>query len=136
MDKAEVVNLLPGESVEVAGVRIEAVPAYNITKTKFHPKSNKWVGYVCERRGHDALPRGRHRAHPRDAGHRLRRGPAALGQVYTMNSVADAADSARDVKAEIAIHALRHAEGTRTDAEKFAALLSGAVEVRILEPAK
>lgn len=43
--KGNVKSLKPGESVDIAGVKIEAVPAYNINK-QFHPKSNNWVGYV------------------------------------------------------------------------------------------
>ena len=36
----------PGDACEpLAGVRVEAVPAYNPHK-KFHPKANGWVGYV------------------------------------------------------------------------------------------
>jgi L-ascorbate metabolism protein UlaG (beta-lactamase superfamily) len=34
-----------GDTITVKGVRIEAVPAYNIDK-KFHPKDKGWVGYV------------------------------------------------------------------------------------------
>ncbi len=35
----------PGKKYQVEGLEVEAVPAYNIGK-KFHPKENKWVGYV------------------------------------------------------------------------------------------
>ena len=38
-------EMKPGDRREVLGVSIRAVPAYNIGK-KFHPKENKWVGYV------------------------------------------------------------------------------------------
>lgn len=34
-----------GESIEVKGVGIEAVPSYNIGKS-YHPKSSGWVGYI------------------------------------------------------------------------------------------
>lgn len=43
--KIEVVS--PGETITVKGIRIEAVPSYNINK-KFHPKSKKWLGFVVE----------------------------------------------------------------------------------------
>jgi L-ascorbate metabolism protein UlaG (beta-lactamase superfamily) len=56
----------PGESHEVAGVRFETVPAYNIVEHRLdkHPKANDWVGYVLELEGRryyhsgdtDALP--------------------------------------------------------------------------------
>jgi L-ascorbate metabolism protein UlaG (beta-lactamase superfamily) len=46
----DVTPVRPGESIEVAGVRIATVPAYN-TRDKaleFHPQGNGWVGYVLE----------------------------------------------------------------------------------------
>jgi L-ascorbate metabolism protein UlaG (beta-lactamase superfamily) len=56
----------PGESHEIAGVRFETVPAYNVAEERLdmHPKSNDWVGYVLELGGRryyhagdtDALP--------------------------------------------------------------------------------
>lgn len=38
-------NVKPGDKINVKGVNIEAVPAYNIGKD-FHPKSNGWVGFI------------------------------------------------------------------------------------------
>ncbi|MBU0665797.1 MAG: MBL fold metallo-hydrolase [Nanoarchaeota archaeon] len=35
----------PGDIVELFGLRIEAVPAYNLNKS-FHPKENEWIGVV------------------------------------------------------------------------------------------
>ena len=35
----------PGDELEINGVRIQAVPAYNIGK-QFHPQQNQWVGYL------------------------------------------------------------------------------------------
>ena len=40
----------PGDSLTVDGVKIEAVPAYNIDKD-FHPKANGWLGFVLEMEG-------------------------------------------------------------------------------------
>ena len=39
------VTVVPGQSGEAAGIPFEAVPAYNRLKP-FHPKRNRWVGYV------------------------------------------------------------------------------------------
>jgi L-ascorbate metabolism protein UlaG (beta-lactamase superfamily) len=60
-----------------------------------------------------------------------------LGQTYTMNSVKDAADSAIDVKASIAIpmHYGQY-EGKDSDAVKFAELLKGKIKVIIKEREK
>ncbi len=45
---AQVVAAVPGEAFEVAGVRVEAVPAYNVEpeRLQFHPRENSWLGYV------------------------------------------------------------------------------------------
>jgi len=40
----------PGESLTVAGLKIEAVPAYNLNKN-FHPKANGWLGFIVEIEG-------------------------------------------------------------------------------------
>jgi L-ascorbate metabolism protein UlaG (beta-lactamase superfamily) len=37
--------MAPGEKLELQGITVEAVPAYNIDK-QFHPKANKWLGYI------------------------------------------------------------------------------------------
>jgi len=37
----------PGSKLEVNGIKIEAVPAYNTNK-QFHPKENQWVGFIIE----------------------------------------------------------------------------------------
>lgn len=64
--KGDVTPVAPGESHEVAGVRFETVPAYNVAEERLdmHPKANGWVGYVLELDGRryyhggdtDALP--------------------------------------------------------------------------------
>jgi L-ascorbate metabolism protein UlaG (beta-lactamase superfamily) len=44
----DITPIAPGDSLEAAGVRIQAVPAYNIVEERLdkHPKENGWVGYV------------------------------------------------------------------------------------------
>lgn len=46
----DVTAVAPGDSLEVAGVKVQAVPAYNIAPDRLdkHPKANGWVGYVLE----------------------------------------------------------------------------------------
>jgi L-ascorbate metabolism protein UlaG (beta-lactamase superfamily) len=39
-----------GESLTVEGVKIEAVPSYNLDKD-FHPKKNGWLGFIVETEG-------------------------------------------------------------------------------------
>lgn len=64
--EGDVIPVVPGQTHEVAGVKVETVPAYNIAEERLdmHPKRNRWVGYVLELGGHtyyhagdtDALP--------------------------------------------------------------------------------
>ncbi len=46
----EVTAVAPGDALEVAGVKFQAVPAFNIAPDRLdkHPKANNWVGYVLE----------------------------------------------------------------------------------------
>jgi len=39
------VKVIPYEQLEINGISIETVPAYNNSKP-FHPKNNNWVGYI------------------------------------------------------------------------------------------
>lgn len=45
VSEGELIMVKPGDDVEIGGVRVQAVPAYNRLKP-FHPKRNQWVGYV------------------------------------------------------------------------------------------
>lgn len=64
--EGDVTPVVPGQTHEVGGVKVETVPAYNIAEERLdmHPKRNRWVGYVFELEGHtyyhagdtDALP--------------------------------------------------------------------------------
>lgn len=40
----------PNRILTVAGIRVETVPAYNVNQERldYHPKENKWVGYIFE----------------------------------------------------------------------------------------
>lgn len=62
----DVTVIEPGQSVEVGGLKVEAVPAYNTAEERLdmHPKGKGWVGYLFEFGGRsfyhagdtDALP--------------------------------------------------------------------------------
>jgi L-ascorbate metabolism protein UlaG (beta-lactamase superfamily) len=49
----EVSAVAPGDSIEVSGIRVQAVPAYNVHPDRLdkHPKANRWVGYILELAG-------------------------------------------------------------------------------------
>lgn len=48
IEMGAVVLLNPGQSAEVYGLKIDAVPAYNVEAERlgFHPKNNAWLGYL------------------------------------------------------------------------------------------
>ena len=46
----DIKKVKPGDKINVKGIEIEAVPAYNINK-KFHPKENNWVGFIINIKG-------------------------------------------------------------------------------------
>lgn len=48
LSAGSVVLLNVGDTTEVRGIKVEAVPAYNIQpeRLQFHPKENKWLGYI------------------------------------------------------------------------------------------
>jgi L-ascorbate metabolism protein UlaG (beta-lactamase superfamily) len=55
-----VTAVAPGDSGETKGVRYQAVPAYNVLEDRlqYHPKENRWVGYVLTLGGRDVYHAG------------------------------------------------------------------------------
>ena len=43
----EIRVMAPGERIQLSGLAVEAVPAYNTNKD-FHPKANGWLGFIVE----------------------------------------------------------------------------------------
>lgn len=40
-----ITGVLPNNNYELEGIPVETIPSYNTNK-QFHPKANKWVGYI------------------------------------------------------------------------------------------
>jgi L-ascorbate metabolism protein UlaG (beta-lactamase superfamily) len=130
---AKLISLKPGQEYRAdRNVKIKAVPAYNITKTQYHPKSNNWVGYLITINGVTIYHAGDTERIPEMKDFSCDIALLPLGQTYTMNSVEDAVESAKDVKAMVAIPMhLGYYEGTEDDAILFKELLKGIVKVDI-----
>jgi L-ascorbate metabolism protein UlaG (beta-lactamase superfamily) len=128
----QVIVSAPGMKTNVGDLQIEAVPAYNVVKTKFHAKENHWVGYILTIDGVRIYHAGDTERIPEMQNMTCDIALLPLGQTYTMNSVQEAADAALDVKASIAIpiHYGLY-EGKASDAEEFSRLLQGKVTVII-----
>lgn len=132
--KEKTITSEPGFKTQVGGILIEAVPAYNIIKTNFHPKENQWVGYVLTLNGIKIYHAGDTERIPEMKGLECDIALLPLGQTYTMNSIKEAAEAAIDVKAKVAIpiHYGLY-EGQNQDAREFKALLKDKIKVIIKE---
>jgi L-ascorbate metabolism protein UlaG (beta-lactamase superfamily) len=130
-------RIRPGDKKNFGELSIEAVPAYNIVKTQFHPKSAGYCGFILSGGGLRFYDAGDTERIPEMKGISCNVVFLPLGQTYTMGSVAEAAQAALDVKAAIAvpIHFGLY-EGSEADAAEFARLLKGKVEVVRLERRK
>jgi L-ascorbate metabolism protein UlaG (beta-lactamase superfamily) len=130
-----VTAVAPGESHEVAGLRFETVPAYNVREEAldFHPKANRWVGYLLELEGRTYY-------HAGDTDHAselsdVRADVAMLpvGGYYTMD-VPEAAGLAKAIAPRLAVPMhFGFVVGSRSDGERFAEA-AAPVPVEILTP--
>ena len=119
-----------GETSELKGIKITAVPAYNIKKAGFHPKENGWVGYVITVDGVRVYVAGDTERVPEMKNVKADIAFLPLGQTYTMNSVEEASQAAIDTGAKIAIPIhWGNYEGTIEDTVKFENLLKGKIKV-------
>jgi L-ascorbate metabolism protein UlaG (beta-lactamase superfamily) len=125
--------LRPGERVEIAGVSIEGIPAYNVDKD-FHPKANGWLGALITLAGTRVYYAG-------DTDHipemnDLSEVDVALlpvGGTFTMNSD-QAAEACRAIGARTAVpYHWGDIIGSEADARAFAEAASGC-DTRLLQP--
>lgn len=128
---ANVTLVKPGDKLNVQGLLVDAVPAYNINKS-FHPFENQWVGFVVTINGvrvyhagdTDFIPEMRNLV---DIG--IAMVPVSGQFVMTAEEAADAVNIFRP-KVAIPMHYGAGVAGTQADAEKFKSLAQ--VEVVIL----
>jgi len=124
--------LKPGQSIDVNGIKITGVPAYNITK-EFHQRSNNWLGFVIEIAGKRIYYAGDTDA--TDEMKALTNIDLALlpaGGKYTMNA-AEAADATKQFKPKQAIpYHWGDIVGSQADADNFKKLAG--CKVTVLKP--
>ncbi|MGA2323174.1 MAG: MBL fold metallo-hydrolase [Sedimentisphaerales bacterium] len=125
-------TLKPGQSIDVNGIKITGVPAYNLTK-QFHPKSNNWLGFVIEIAGKRIYYAGD--TDLTDEMKALKNIDLALlpaGGTYTMNA-AEAAEATRQFKPKQAIpYHWGDIVGSQADADNFKK--DAACPVQVLKP--
>lgn len=119
----------PGSRLSLGSVELEAVPMYNIVKTN-HPRAMNFVGYVLTIGGVRVYHAGDTERIPEMRTFSCDIALLPLGQTFTMTSVEEAVGAALDLRARVAIPI--HwgvAEGSRADADRFAAALAGRMQV-------
>lgn len=127
----EVKKVSPNEKLEVQGINIETVPAYNKMKP-FHPKKNGWVGYIIDSTEHGRI----YIAGDTDINEDNKQVKCDIamlpaGGVYTMNAkeAAKLANTLRP-KYAIPIH-YGSVAGNADDGEKFSNAVDSDIEVVI-----
>jgi L-ascorbate metabolism protein UlaG (beta-lactamase superfamily) len=126
----EVKFVKPGDVINVSGVKIEAVPMYNVDK-RFHPKASGWCGYVVELSGVRFYFAGDTDLIPEMS--TLKNIDYAflpIGGTYTMTPE-EAAKAANIIKPKVAVIPIHFGDivGSKEDAAKFKMLAKCNVEI-------
>jgi len=123
-------TVTPGDSIEIEDIKIEAVPAYNISK-QFHPKLNDWVGYIITIDGKRIYHSGDTDAIPEMNSLKVDLALMAVSGTYVMTAE-EAAKVVNKIMPEVAMP-MHYGSivGDKSNAEKFKQLCN--VEVVIME---
>jgi L-ascorbate metabolism protein UlaG (beta-lactamase superfamily) len=131
----DVTPVAPGETHEVAGVKFTTVPAYNTREEAldFHPKANRWVGFVIELAGTSYYHAGDTDHAPELEDVKTDVAFLPVGGYYTMN-VPEAAGLARAMSPRLAVPMhYGFVIGDASDGEAFREA-AAPVKVELLEP--
>ena len=131
----DVTPVAPGESHHVGGVGFTTVPAYNTREEAlgFHPRSNRWVGYVLELAGTTFYHAGDTDHAPELDDVETDVAFLPVGGHYTMNAV-EAGGLARSIAPQIAVpFHFGFVVGSASDGDRFREAASP-VRVEILTP--
>ncbi len=133
--RGDVTPVAPGDSGEVAGIRFQAVPAYNVVEERLdkHPRSNNWVGYILDLGDFSYYHAGDTDHVPELDSVKADVHFIPIGGTYTMD-VPEAAElvKAQSPKLAVPMH-YGFVVGTPADAERFKRE-AAPVEVQTLEP--
>ncbi len=121
-----------GEEKIVKGIKIEAVPAYNIDKD-FHPKENNWLGYIFTVDDVKIYLAGDTDNIPEMVDFKCDIAFLPVSGTYVMTAD-EAVDAALSINPKVAVP-MHYGTivGSSSDAEKFKEALEGKIEVHIFE---
>jgi L-ascorbate metabolism protein UlaG (beta-lactamase superfamily) len=128
----KVKTVRPGDSINVEGIAIEAVPSYNTNK-KFHTKDKGWVGYIFTVNGQRVYLAGDTDYIPEMKDFKCDVALLPVSGTYVMTAE-EAVKAAQAIKPKVAIPMHYGAiVGSASDAQRFADALKGKIEVVILK---
>ena len=125
----------PGESFEVAGIKVETVVAYNThpEKLQHHPRSNNWVGYILKLGEHRYYHAGDTDPAPELLQLKVDVAFVPIGGTYTM-AASEAAGFIKKIRPQLAVPMhYGFVVGSQADAETFTRE-SAPVKVQTLRP--
>lgn len=116
----------PGETIEVKGVKIETVPAYNTNKT-FHLKESQWAGFIVEVDGTRIYHAGDTDFIPEMANFRVDVALLPVSGTYVMTAQ-EAAQAAKAMRPKVSVP-MHYGSivGSAADAKRFAELSEGLI---------
>lgn len=128
--KGKVVQVTAGDETVVEGIPVKVVPAYNTNK-QFHTKDKGWVGYIVTLDSTRIYFAGDTDRIPEMKDFDVDIALLPVSGTYVMTAE-EAAQAALDIKPKIAIPMhYGTVVGNKDDAQKFADLLKGKIEVII-----
>jgi len=129
--KGDVRVMKPGDSLVVEGIKVEAVPSYNMDKD-FHPRKNGWLGFVVEVEGVRIYHTGDCDFIPEMKSLKVDIALLPVSGTYVMTAE-QAVQAALAINPKLAIPMHYGAiVGDEQDALRFKKALAGKVEVQIL----
>jgi L-ascorbate metabolism protein UlaG (beta-lactamase superfamily) len=129
---AHVITMRPGDKIELMGLVVEAIPAYNLSKP-YHPRTNDWLGFILTIDGIRLYHAGDTDFIPEMRGLVADVGLIPIGGTYTMEHD-EAAEAVKAMKLTRAVP--MHwggIVGTEKDASAFKELVGQASDVIIMK---
>jgi L-ascorbate metabolism protein UlaG (beta-lactamase superfamily) len=133
--RGDVTPVAPGDSGEVAGIKFQAVPAYNVVEERLemHPRSNNWVGFILDLGEFSYYHAGDTDHVPELDSVKADVSFVPIGGTYTME-VMEAAELVKAQRPKLAVPMhYGFVVGTPADADRFKREASP-VEVEFMEP--
>lgn len=129
--KENIITVKPNESYTVKNIKFTTIPAYNINK-QFHPKENKWVGYLIEIDDSSYYIAGDTDITEENQKIKCDVAFVPVGGTYTMN-YKEAAELINIIQPKVAVP-IHYGSivGTEQDAANFSKLVSPEIKVEIL----